>query len=30
MMAGHPLTLVAVILVQIIVTMWAVWWGAFG
>jgi membrane-bound metal-dependent hydrolase YbcI (DUF457 family) len=27
-MAGHPLTLVTVILVQIIVTMWAVWWSA--
>ena len=27
-MAGHPLTLVSVILLQIVVTMWAVWWAA--
>jgi hypothetical protein len=27
-LAGHPLTLVSVILVQIVITMWAVWWGA--
>ncbi len=27
-LAGHPLTLVTVILVQIVMTMWAVWWGA--
>jgi hypothetical protein len=27
-MAGRPLLLVTVILVQIVVTMWAVWWGA--
>ncbi len=27
-LAGHPLTLVTVILVQIVITMWAVWWGA--
>jgi hypothetical protein len=27
-MAGRPLVLVTVILGQIIVTLWAVWWGA--
>ena len=27
-LAGRPLTLVTVILVQIVITMWAVWWGA--
>jgi hypothetical protein len=27
-LAGHPLILVTVILVQIVITMWAVWWGA--
>jgi hypothetical protein len=27
-MAGHPLTLVSVVLLQIVVTMWAVWWAA--
>ena len=27
-LAGHPLTLVTVILVQIVITMWAVRWGA--
>jgi hypothetical protein len=27
-LAGHPLTLVTVILVRIVITMWAVWWGA--
>ena len=27
-LAGHPLTLVTVILVQIVITMWAVWWSA--
>lgn len=27
-MAGRPLLLVTVILVQIVVTLWAVWWGA--
>jgi LexA-binding, inner membrane-associated putative hydrolase len=27
-LAGHPLILVTVILVQILVTMWAIWWGA--
>jgi hypothetical protein len=27
-LAGHPVTLVTVILVQIVITMWAVWWGA--
>jgi membrane-bound metal-dependent hydrolase YbcI (DUF457 family) len=28
MFAGRPLLLVTVILLQIIVTLWAVWWGA--
>jgi len=27
-LAGRPLTLVTVILVQIVITIWAVWWGA--
>jgi hypothetical protein len=27
-LAGRPLTLVTVILLQIVVTIWAVWWGA--
>jgi hypothetical protein len=27
-LAGRPLTLVTVILVQIVITMWAVWWAA--
>jgi hypothetical protein len=27
-MAGRPLLLVTVILVQILITLWAVWWGA--
>ena len=27
-LAGRPLTLVTVILVQIVITMWAVWWSA--
>ena len=28
LLAGHPLVLVTVILAQIIVTQWAIWWGA--
>jgi hypothetical protein len=27
-MAGRPSLLVTVILLQIVVTLWAVWWGA--
>jgi hypothetical protein len=27
-MAGRPMMLVTVILLQIVVTIWAVWWGA--
>ena len=27
-LAGHPLTLVTVILVQVVITVWAVWWSA--